>query len=86
MVNPDGVVNGNYRCSLAGVDLNRVSLLEILQNASCEKKYRMQVPKNIFYRMQVAKKSDGKIRVKRCIRRYSTSSSWWGSLLGRGTF
>jgi Zinc carboxypeptidase len=24
MINPDGVVNGNYRCSLAGVDLNRV--------------------------------------------------------------
>eukprot|EP01029_Cantina_marsupialis_P000013 TRINITY_DN1000_c0_g1_i1.p1 TRINITY_DN1000_c0_g1~~TRINITY_DN1000_c0_g1_i1.p1 ORF type:complete len:1145 (+),score=261.99 TRINITY_DN1000_c0_g1_i1:119-3553(+) len=23
MVNPDGVINGNYRCSLAGVDLNR---------------------------------------------------------------
>ncbi|KAG2486615.1 hypothetical protein HYH03_014783, partial [Edaphochlamys debaryana] len=24
MLNPDGVVNGSYRCSLAGVDLNRV--------------------------------------------------------------
>lgn len=24
MLNPDGVVCGNYRCSLAGVDLNRV--------------------------------------------------------------
>ena len=24
MLNPDGVVNGNYRCSLAGADLNRV--------------------------------------------------------------
>lgn len=24
MLNPDGVVNGNYRCNLAGVDLNRV--------------------------------------------------------------
>ena len=23
MLNPDGVVNGNYRCSLAGSDLNR---------------------------------------------------------------
>lgn len=23
MMNPDGVINGNYRCSLAGVDLNR---------------------------------------------------------------
>ena len=23
MVNPDGVVHGNNRCSLAGVDLNR---------------------------------------------------------------
>ena len=23
MLNPDGVVVGNYRCSLAGVDLNR---------------------------------------------------------------
>ena len=23
MLNPDGVVSGNYRCSLAGVDLNR---------------------------------------------------------------
>lgn len=23
MLNPDGVVYGNYRCSLAGVDLNR---------------------------------------------------------------
>lgn len=23
MINPDGVVNGNYRCSLAGIDLNR---------------------------------------------------------------
>jgi cytosolic carboxypeptidase protein 2/3 len=23
MVNPDGVINGNYRCSLAGCDLNR---------------------------------------------------------------
>lgn len=23
MLNPDGVVNGNYRCNLAGVDLNR---------------------------------------------------------------
>ena len=24
MLNPDGVINGNSRCSLAGVDLNRV--------------------------------------------------------------
>ncbi len=23
MMNPDGVIVGNYRCSLAGVDLNR---------------------------------------------------------------
>jgi murein tripeptide amidase MpaA len=23
MINPDGVINGNYRCSLAGKDLNR---------------------------------------------------------------
>jgi hypothetical protein len=23
MLNPDGVIHGNYRCSLAGVDLNR---------------------------------------------------------------
>ena len=23
MLNPDGVINGNYRCSLLGVDLNR---------------------------------------------------------------
>ncbi len=23
MLNPDGVVNGSYRCSLAGMDLNR---------------------------------------------------------------
>lgn len=23
MINPDGVINGNYRCSLAGCDLNR---------------------------------------------------------------
>ena len=23
MINPDGVINGNTRCSLAGVDLNR---------------------------------------------------------------
>jgi len=23
MLNPDGVINGNSRCSLAGVDLNR---------------------------------------------------------------
>ena len=23
MLNPDGVVNGNYRCSLAGCDMNR---------------------------------------------------------------
>lgn len=26
MLNPDGVIAGNYRCSLAGVDLNRVFL------------------------------------------------------------
>ena len=25
MLNPDGVINGNYRCSLAGCDLNRRS-------------------------------------------------------------
>jgi murein tripeptide amidase MpaA len=24
MLNPDGVIVGNYRCSLAGVDLNRI--------------------------------------------------------------
>jgi len=24
MVNPDGVIMGNYRCSIAGIDLNRV--------------------------------------------------------------
>lgn len=23
MLNPDGVIHGNYRCNLAGVDLNR---------------------------------------------------------------
>jgi len=23
MLNPDGVINGNYRCSFAGCDLNR---------------------------------------------------------------
>lgn len=26
MLNPDGVINGNTRCSLAGVDLNRIWL------------------------------------------------------------
>ena len=26
MLNPDGVINGNYRCSLTGQDLNRVWL------------------------------------------------------------
>lgn len=24
MLNPDGVINGNYRCSLSGYDLNRI--------------------------------------------------------------
>lgn len=24
MLNPDGVIQGNHRCNLAGVDLNRV--------------------------------------------------------------
>jgi len=24
MMNPDGVINGNYRCSLIGKDLNRM--------------------------------------------------------------
>ena len=24
MLNPDGVINGSYRCSLSGYDLNRV--------------------------------------------------------------
>ena len=24
MINPDGVINGSHRCSLAGIDLNRV--------------------------------------------------------------
>ena len=24
MLNPDGVINGSYRCSLAGYDLNRI--------------------------------------------------------------
>lgn len=23
MLNPDGVINGNYRCDLSGADLNR---------------------------------------------------------------
>jgi len=23
MLNPDGVINGNYRCNILGVDLNR---------------------------------------------------------------
>ena len=26
MLNPDGVINGNYRCSLTGQDLNRLWL------------------------------------------------------------
>jgi len=26
MLNPDGVINGSYRCGLAGVDLNRAWL------------------------------------------------------------
>ena len=26
MLNPDGVINGNYRCNLAGFDLNRCLL------------------------------------------------------------
>jgi len=26
MVNPDGVIMGNYRCSIVGIDLNRVWL------------------------------------------------------------
>jgi hypothetical protein len=26
MLNPDGVIHGNYRCSLAGKDLNRLWL------------------------------------------------------------
>ena len=29
MLNPDGVVVGNYRCSLAGLDLNRMWCAEI---------------------------------------------------------
>jgi hypothetical protein len=24
MVNPDGVVCGNYRCNISGIDLNRI--------------------------------------------------------------
>jgi murein tripeptide amidase MpaA len=24
MLNPDGVVHGNYRCNLNGIDLNRI--------------------------------------------------------------
>lgn len=24
MLNPDGVINGNYRCSLSGYDMNRI--------------------------------------------------------------
>lgn len=36
MINPDGVINGNYRCSLAGVDLNRKYI-------GCDKFYNPEV-------------------------------------------
>jgi murein tripeptide amidase MpaA len=31
MLNPDGVINGNHRCSLAQVDLNRVYTSPLLE-------------------------------------------------------
>ena len=37
MLNPDGVVNGNYRCSLSGQDLNRQWLAETLRLALLER-------------------------------------------------
>ena len=30
MLNPDGVIVGNYRCSLAGLDLNRIYFLRFI--------------------------------------------------------
>ena len=45
MLNPDGVVNGNYRCSLSGQDLNRrVIEIEILSLA-CAERAGKQIPK-----------------------------------------
>ena len=47
MLNPDGVVNGNYRCSIAGCDLNRQWLKpsKVIQNviySHCIQQYIMQ--------------------------------------------
>jgi murein tripeptide amidase MpaA len=36
MLNPDGVINGNYRCSLAGCDLNRQVYLDMMCRADFE--------------------------------------------------
>jgi hypothetical protein len=41
MLNPDGVINGNYRCSLAGCDLNRQVLARTSSRQSRDLRYRV---------------------------------------------
>jgi murein tripeptide amidase MpaA len=45
MLNPDGVVNGNYRCSLSGQDLNR-QVLDLGDTIFLQKR-RMLAGKNL---------------------------------------
>lgn len=50
MLNPDGVVSGNYRCSIAGCDLNRQWLQpskvhsDVSVDRDCTQRFIMQSP------------------------------------------
>ena len=53
MLNPDGVIHGNYRCSLLGVDLNRRWL-----------KPNRQLHPTIFFTKQLMKRFQSERKVQ----------------------
>lgn len=53
MQNPDGVIVGNYRCSLEGTDLNR-------QWASASKQFQQQYPVNFHTKQMLRRTLDSR--------------------------
>ncbi|MBW03617.1 Cytosolic carboxypeptidase 2, partial [Eschrichtius robustus] len=83
MLNPDGVIVGNYRCSLAGRDLNRHYKTILKESFPCIWHTRNMV-KSCNFKVQKCKEGTGRVVMWRMgiLNSYTMESTFGGSTLG----